>query len=246
MVFAKLCLSVFLLTTLFCVTLSHSGENVDEAGLNNAVQKVTFALDFSDYQGGPVDKWLEMKGFQFKRDARNRNKLNLEASDNGLILDTKSPILGVVVNEKVDLEDFTSIRLEWGVLDYPEGASYENGIRNEALMVIVFFGHEKMPSGHLLIPNSPYFIGFFLGREEKAGKSYTGRYFKKSGRYVCLGNPEEGKTIISQYDLVDAFKRKYGKDTVPLISGIALTVDTTKARNRGMAKALIKTIEFLE
>ena len=96
------------------------------------------------------------------------------------------------------------------------------------------------------IPNTPYFIGFFLGREEKAGKGYVGRYFKKSGRYVCLGNPKEGETVISEYNLVEAFKRKYEKDEVPLISGIAMAIDTTKAKEHGKAKAFIKSIEFLE
>jgi hypothetical protein len=132
------------------------------------------------------------------------------------------------------------------VNDYPEGTSYEEGIRNEALMVIVFFGYDKLSSGHFLIPNAPYFIGFFLGREEEIGKSYVGRYFKKSGRYVCLGNPKEGETVISEYNLVEAFKKAYNKDEVPLISGLALSIDTTKAKNRGKASAFIKSIEFLE
>ena len=203
-------------------------------------------IDFTDYENGSVEQWLEAKGFKFERDARDRKKLDLEVAEEGLILDIKKSMLGMMVNEGVDLEKFTSIRLEWGVFDYPEGASYEKEIRNEALMVIVFFGYDKISSGHFLIPNAPYFIGFFLGKEEKAGESYVGKYFKKSGRYVCLGNPKEGETVTSEYNLVEAFKKEYKKDEVPVISGIALSVYTVGAKNQGKAKAFIKSVEFLE
>ena len=221
-----------------------AAEKPDGATGSDTFQKVNFMIDFSDYQDGSVEKWLEGKGFQFERDARDRKKLDLEVGEDGLVLDIKTPMLGLIVNEGVDLEEFSSIRIEWGVSDYPEGASYEEGIRNEALMVIVFFGYDKISSGHFLIPNAPYFIGFFLGREETVGKGYMGSYFKKSGRYVCLGNPQEGQAVISEYDLVEALKRKYEKDEVPLISGLALTMDTTQAKNQGKAKAFILRCKY--
>ncbi len=224
----------------------YSGQNKALAGEKDVFQKINHTIDFADYEDGSVEKWLEKKGFQFERDARNRRKLDLEVSHKGLVLDIKQSMLGIILNEGVDLKEFTSIRLEWGVSQYPAGASYEDGIRNEALMVIVFFGYDKISSGHFLIPNTPYFIGFFLGKDEKPGKGYTGRYFQKSGRYVCLANPKEGETILSEYNLVEAFKRKYKKDEIPLISGIALAMDTTKAKNRGKAGAFIKRIEFLK
>ena len=103
-----------------------------------------------------------------------------------------------------------------------------------------------MPSGNFAIPSSPYFIGFFLGKEEQVNKGYKGKYFRKSGRFVSLGNPEPGETVISEYDLISAFKRKYEKDEVPLISGIALAVDTSSSDDGGKAAAFIKSIEFLE
>ncbi len=236
----------FLLTMASSVYSANSEEDDNKAGGKDTFQKVNFMIDFTDYEDGSVETWLKEKGFQFERDAKNPKKLDLEVGEEGLILDIKSSMLGIIVNEGVDLEEFTSIRLEWGVIDYPEGASYEKGIRNEALMVIVFFGYDKISSGHFLIPSAPYFIGFFLGREEEVGKGYVGRYFKKSGHYVCLGNPKEGETVISEYNLVEAFKRKYEKDEIPLISGAALSIDTTKAKNQGKAKAFIKSIEFLE
>jgi len=214
--------------------------------ITDTFQKVNYYIDFSDYESGSVDNWLRSKGFKFERDARDRKKLDLDVNENGVILETKRPMFGIMVNEGVDLEEFTSLRLEWRITKYPEGASWENKVRNEALMVIVFFGYDKVSSGHFLIPNSPYFIGFFLGREEVVGKGYVGRYFKKSGRYVCLGNPKPGEDVISEYDLVSAFRREYEKDEVPLITGVALAIDTTKAKDGGKAGAYLKSIEFLE
>ncbi len=209
-------------------------------------QKVNVFIDFSDYESGSVEQWLREKGFEFKKDARNRKKLDLDVSEDALILEAKRRMRGFPINDGVDLEEFSTIRIEWGILKYPEGATYEDRVNNEALMVLVFFGHDRMPSGHFAIPSSPYFIGFFLGKEEQVNKAYKGQYFHKSGRFVCLGNPEPGETVISEYDLVSAFRRKYVKDEVPLISGIALAVDTSSSDDGGKAAAFIKRIEFLE
>ncbi len=209
-------------------------------------QKVNFSIDFSDYESGSVEEWLKEKGFEFQRDARNRKRLDLDVSEDALILEAKRRMRGFLINEGVDLDKFSTIRIEWGILKYPEGATYEDRVNNEALMVIVFFGYDRISSGHFAIPKSPYFIGFFLGKEEEVNKGYKGRYFHKSGRFVCLGNPEPGETVVSEYDLVSAFKRKYEKDEVPLISGIALAVDTSSASDGGKAAAFIKRIEFLE
>ncbi len=209
-------------------------------------QKVNVFIDFSDYESGSVEQWLREKGFEFKKDARNRKKLDLHVSEDALVLEAKRRMRGFLINDSVDLEEFSTIRIEWGIIKYPEGATYEDRVNNEALMVMAFFDHDRMPSGHFAIPSSPYFIGFFLGKEEQVNKGYKGKYFRKSGRFVCLGNPEPGETVISEYDLVSAFRRKYVKDEVPLISGIALAVDTSSSDDGGKAAAFIKRIEFLE
>ena len=218
----------------------------DEKSTTDTFQTVKFLLDFSDYKSGPIDSWLKEKGFKIERDAQDRKMLDLDVNENGLVLEAKKAMFGIMVNEGVDLEEFTSIRLEWGINKYPKGASWEKNVNNETLTVIVFFGYDKMSSGHLLIPNSPYFIGFFLGWEEVVGKSYVGRYFKKSGRYVCLGNPKPGELVTSEYDLVSAFKREFKQDKVPLISGVALAIDTTKANDGGKAGAYLRSIEILD
>ena len=119
-------------------------------------------------------------------------------------------------------------------------------MRNEALMVILFMGDERQASGSFLIPNSPYFIGLFLGKDDQVNKPYLGRFYHKGGRFVCLGNPKPDETVISEFDLVTHFKAYYEKDEVPVISGISLGVDTSKSGGRGGATAFIKSIQFLE
>ncbi len=234
--------------SILLVVLSSIGFSAHSAATTQAdtFQKVNVLIDFSDYESGSVEQWLREKGFEFKRDARNRRKLDLDVSDDALILEAKRRMRGFLINDSVDLEEFSTIRIEWGILKYPEGATYEDRVNNEALMVMVCFGHDRMPSGHFGIPSSPYFIGFFLGKEEQVNKGYKGKYFRKSGRFVCLGNPEPGETVVSEYDLISAFKRKYEQDEVPLISGIALAIDTSSADDGGKAAAFIKRIEFLE
>ena len=109
-------------------------------------------------------------------------------------------------------------------------------------MIYVYFGHERLPSGTMFVPSSPYFIGLFPGAEEEIKKPYTGRYFSKGGRFICLANPEPGETITSEFDLDEGFKECFGKDkTVPFISGLALEVETSKT---GHSKAFIKKIEI--
>lgn len=219
---------------------AESAKTADESA------EVVYFIDFSDYEQGSIEAWLKEKGFELERDARDRRRIDLDVGEDGLILEAKRASFGILPNEAVDLQVFRTIRLEWGIMNYPEGASWEKGVRSEAIMVIVFFGYEKMPSGHFLIPNAPYFIGFFLSRDETAGKGFVGRYFKKSGRYVCLGNPRPGSTVVSEYDLVSAFRKEYKKDEVPHISGIAIAVDTSAPGCGGRSAAFIKSIQFLK
>ena len=113
-------------------------------------------------------------------------------------------------------------------------------------MIYIFFGYDKISSGHLLIPNSPYFIALYICEDEEINKPYKGKYFLKSGRFVCLAKPRPRETIISEFDLVSAFTSFYEKDEIPVISGISLAVDTSSSGDGGKAAAFIKRIEFLE
>ena len=204
-------------------------------------------LYFTDYAGGSTKDWLRKKGFKFKRDANKRDRLDIDVDDHGLVLEAKAPALGLLMNESVDVATFSDIEIDWGVLRYPDGASYENAVNNEAVMIYVFMGDERFSSGSFLIPDSPYFIGLYLCRDDRVNHPYVGRYFKKGGRYVCVGQPEPGQQITSKFDLLSAYRAYFDKegDDDPAISGIAIAVDTTKSGDGGKSLAFIARIQVL-
>ncbi len=113
-------------------------------------------------------------------------------------------------------------------------------------MIYIFFGYDKISSGHFLIPNSPYFIGLYLCENEQVNTPYKGNYIHKSGRFICLGKPAPGEIISSDLNLISTFQSFFEKDEVPVISGISLAVDTTSSGDGGKATAFIRSIEFIE
>ena len=141
-------------------------------------------FDFTGYRGGPVLTWLAQQGFTAKQDATSASKVQFSIVGDDLILEAKHNALGLLLTE-ANLTGFARIRITWGVEAFPEGASYEKGVRSDAAMVYVFFGDEKIASGSMMVPNSPYFIGLFLCQTDPVGRAYQGRYFKAGGRYVC-------------------------------------------------------------
>lgn len=96
-----------------------------------------------------------------------------------------------------------------------------------------------------MIPDLPYFLSLFLSEADEINLPYKGRYFHAGGRYVCVGNPGLKETVISEFNLVRAFRIYYEKEA-PAISGLCLEVDTTTSGGEGKAEAYIKRIEFLE
>jgi len=203
------------------------------------------SIEFSGYSGGAVDKWLETRKFRFEKDARDRRLLELSISDGVLTLEEKGRLTGFILNDSLNIGNVKSIRIEWGIKKYPEEVSYENRVNNEALMIYIFFGSERISSGHILIPSSPYFIGLFLCQHERINLPYKGRYFHEGGRFVCLGKPKPGQMISSEFDLAHAYKSYFGKEKVPPISGIALGVDTSIAAGGGTGGAFVKRIQFI-
>jgi hypothetical protein len=113
-------------------------------------------------------------------------------------------------------------------------------------MVYISFGHEKMSSGKILLPNVPYFIGFFLCKDDKLHTPYIGRYYQEGGRFVCLDHAEPHQTVVSEFDLVTAFRTFFDKRDVPPITGINFGVDTSDAGDGGRAAAFIKKLEIIE
>lgn len=208
---------------------------------------IVHVLRFTNHGKGTVDDWLRSKGFQLERDAKRRDRIELHSRPDNLHIETKRRAFGMLVNESVDVREFSRVEIDWGVDRHPQGVSYEQGVRNEALMVIIFLGDERVSSGSLLIPDTPYFIGLFLcSGDDRMSHPYVGDYFRKSGRYVCLDRPRPGVAVTSSFDLLEAYRDYFDKerDDDPGISGLALTVDTQKADGDGSASAFIREIRF--
>jgi hypothetical protein len=226
----------------FVVAAASEGRTTEP---RDGVQKVVYQLDFTDYTGDSIETWLKLKGFKFEEAAKDPNLLTLSVQNGALILEAKEQIRGFLYKESLNIEKFSKVRIEWGILKYPEGASYEQHVRNEALMVYISFGHEKISSGSIILPNAPYFIGLFLCKDDKLYTPYVGRYYHEGGRFVCLGHPEPSQTVVSEFDLVTAFRTYFEKDEVPPISGINFGVDTSDAGDGGRAAAFVRRIEFI-
>jgi hypothetical protein len=198
-----------------------------------------WVVDFADYAGGPIEAWLRAKGFRPEHGAEDPTVLALTHHAGALVLEAKQPVRGFLVNDQVKLAHASRVRITWGVIKYPAGASYERQINNEALMLYISFGEDAVPSGHVLIPARPYFIGLFLGQEERLHTPFRGQYFHEGGRFVCVGNPPPSETVTSEFDLRTAFRTYFAKADVPMISGVSLGVDTFASGERGTAAAYI-------
>jgi len=233
--------------TILAVVITLRAASV-KAQVTNLVESANgnYCINFSDYKGGPIEQWIEARGFKFAQDAKNSKLLSLSITDQVLTLDAKGRMTGLILNDSLDLRDVKKVKITWGVLKYPVDVSYENKVNNEALMLYFFFGKEKISSGHLLVPNSPYFIGLFLCHDDQVDVPYKGRYFHTGGRFVCRAKPSPGDTIVSEFNLDRNFKRYFGKKEMPNITGIGLGVDTSKAGGDGTASAFLKSIEFLK
>jgi hypothetical protein len=208
--------------------------------------KLVHVVRFTDYEIGTIDDWLLGKGFRFEQDAKRRDRIDFDIEDNALLIESNKRALGLMPNEAVNLQEFDYIEIDWGVNRHPRGASYEQGVRNEAIMAIVFLGDERHPSGSMFIPDSPYFVGLFLcSGDDRVNHPYVGSYFKKNGRYVCLDRPGPGQLVRSRFDLLQAYRRFFDKegDDDPGISGIALGLDTKKSKG-GKASAFVREIRL--
>jgi hypothetical protein len=234
-------IAIFLtIAVLSPMSVSAQGTNLAEGDNGH------YSINFSKYTGGPIEQWIEARGYKFAQDAKNPKYLQLSITDQVLTLDAKARMTGLILNESLDLQKVKKARLTWGINEYPVDVSYQSKVNNEALMVYFFFGKEKISSGHLLVPNSPYFIGLFLCRDDQVDVPYKGRFFHTGGRFVCLGKPKPGETVVSEFNLDRNFRSYFGKKQTPNITGIGFGVDTSKAGGQGTASAFVKSIEFLQ
>lgn len=190
--------------------------------------------------------WLQQNGFALKNGAADTSQFKLFFSKNGLVVQAVKPALGLIVKDGLKIENFKKMTVKWGVGNYPEGANWDNGVHNEPLMVYVFFGEKLYSSDSWFIPNSPPFIGFYLGKNDKIGGIHTGRHFTTGGRYICIANPPQNEEITSVIDLTAEFKKAFG-DTIPMpkyISGISIESDTSDLASGSLSSAFVKSIEI--
>jgi hypothetical protein len=152
---------------------------------------------------------------------------------------------GLLVNRTIGANAYSAVEIEWGVAQHPQGASYEKKINNEAIMVQVFFGTEKKASGSMFAPDIPYFVGLFLCNGDRIGHPYAGRYYQEGGRYVCVGAPAAGRTVVSRIDLRQALRTAFGAKVADAVSGYSIEVDTSSSTGEGKSSAFIKRIKFL-
>ncbi len=222
------------LTLLACATL-HTA----------SAAQVAYEIDFTDYRSGPIVDWLRTKGLTLRDDAANRQKIALLPGAQGLVIEALRPARGFLVQPSIHGAPFSSIEIEWGVARHPQNASYERRLNNEAIMVHVFFGADKQPSGSLFVPDIPYFVGLFLCNGDRVGHPYVGRHYRDSGRYVCLGSPASREPLTSHFDLAQGIRTLFGQGFARTVSGYSISVDTSSSGNQGRSSALIKRIRFL-
>ena len=216
------------------------------AGLSALHAQKSTLINFPRDSRQDAKEWLQANGFALKNGADDSGKFQLSFSRRGLIVQALKPALGLLVKKGLNIGNFKKMTLKWGVASYPPGANWDKGVHNEPLMIYVFFGETLYSSDSIFIPDSPPYIGFYLGQNDKVGGCHIGRHFTKGGRYVCMANPPAGQTTTTEIDLAAEFKKAFG-DTIPMptyISGISVECDTSDLSGANLSTAFVESIEI--
>jgi hypothetical protein len=225
----------------FCLTITlgliHQSSPFTRA--SGSADIFLWQLDFTKFPDD-VRKGLKDSGFQFEKAMKSPKKIDLSGTGERLNITANQSAFGLLVNKDLNVPAAEWVEITWGVDSYPKQADWSNGKNQEAVMVYLFFG-ESVASDRFYLPDSPFFIGLFLGRNEATLTPYTGKSYKETGRYVCLGNPEPGETLTSRYHFAQAFRDMFGTSEVPPVTGIAIEVDTGSL-SEGASSAFIQTI----
>jgi len=201
------------------------------------------ALDFNASAETDAWQWLEDKNFIMERSAANRSDTKLSFTKQGLLIEALKPSQAFIALKKGHLEHYKDVEITWGVNKFPQGASYVDGQRNEAIMLYAFFGTETVDSGAVVVPDSPYFLALQLCEKDPVNVPMKGRFFHDGGRFICVAHPKLGEVVTTRFDLKDEFKKVFGKDAPPLY-GIALEFDTTSPQDDGTSSAFVQRIHF--
>ncbi|NNK93874.1 MAG: hypothetical protein HKP41_05935 [Desulfobacterales bacterium] len=189
-----------------------------------------------------VRQELTGQGFSFEKGMSKGKKIHIVTDDNNLKISTTRPAFGFMIKKDLQIQQANWLEIEWGIERYPEAANWDNSKNREAVMVYLFFG-DPLPADHFYLPDSPFFIGMFLGKHEVAKRPYIGGNYTATGRYVCLDNPAPGQLITSRFNYSQAFKTWFDQATTPPVTGIAIEVDTGGLPD-GLSSAFIKRITF--
>lgn len=210
-----------------------------------ANDKIIHVIDFTNQKNGSAIFWLEEKGFEFELDA---NELNPRFENNALVISTEDKVAGLI-GLRFEQQDFIHnvkrVRIIWGVNRYPKGADWENGNNRTPIAVILSFGTKKLSSGLPFgIKAAPYFLSPFIGKKEELDKMFIGRLWREGGRYFCVvSGDQSGKTITTEFEIDERFKRTFGQTRTPSITAFAFQKNTNNTE--GGSEAFIKKIKFL-
>ena len=202
------------------------------------------SIDFSKQPEGDARLWLEKKGYLLELDAL---EIDVNFHNNQLNLETKEQKTGIFVLQLTPenfLKNITSIDIEWGVIRQPAGADWENGNNRVPIALMFFFGTEKISSGLPFgINSAPYFLSPFIGYKEVPGKVYTGKLYKKGGRYLCVAVSEGSEELIKSTIKIDPiYMNLFHKDNIPSLTGIAFQMNTEDTQ--GGASVFIRKLDF--
>ena len=182
-------------------------------------------VDFSNLDDEPHEQ-LQDRGFSFEKDMDDRNDIQLSGKKNRLEINALKPAFGLLAYHNLNLENFDTIEIEWGVNLYPEGADWDSELKREPIMICLFFG-EPVDADRFYLPDSPHFLGVFLCQNNRQLEPYIGNSYQETAKYVCLGTPEPGETIRSRFNFDQAFREWFKTAETPPVTGIAIEVDTT-------------------
>lgn len=205
---------------------------------------LVYSIDFSNQPDGDARPWLKKKGYLQELDA---DEINVNFHNNQLNLETnkqKAAIFALQLAPEAYLKNISSIDIEWGVTRQPTGANWEKGNNRVPIALMFFFGTEKISSGLPFgINSAPYFLSPFIGNKEVPGKAYTGKLYKKGGRYLCLAvSNGSGKVIKSTLKIDPRYMKLFHKGDIPPLTAIAFQMNTKDTD--GGASAFIRKLDF--
>lgn len=205
-------------------------------------ESVLYSLDFTKHKDGDAKEWLRSKGFEFMLDA---DELSMKFSGGKLVISTtdeKAGIIGITLPKEKHLENIGTVKIEWGVVKFPNGADWASGNNRVAIGALFSLGTEKISSGLPFGLNAaPYFLGPFIGENEHVVKQYLGKLYQEGGRYYCVSNKSGGTTVVTHLDIDQEFRKSFNKETRPL-TAFAFQMNTKDTS--GGAQAFIKRITF--